>query len=279
MPRPTEHAPEHVERRYLLSLRSPRSRQRMRECIARLVTLTGGDWAALDRLSVLRAVRGLDGLGIGSQRLHVAALRGLMRAADVDPRVVAVARAPRGDVEPAGRALDTDEQAALVGACRSERDRAMVLTLLATGLRVSELVALDVADMLPGALTVRSGKGRKPRTVAIGPHVQAALLAHVGNRDGGPLFVTRVGERMAVRGVQLVLQTLAKRAGVGHVSPHDLRRSCATTAVAHGAQLDDVRVHLGHSSLVTTQRYLRADPVLQSRSVADVLARVVPSDA
>lgn len=271
-PRSPELHPAEVERRYLLSLPSPRSRERMRRCIARLVEVSGGDWAALDRLDVLRTVRALDLLAVGTQRLHVACLRGLLRAADADPRIIQAARARKGTPEPAGRVLSREEQGRLLNAAHSDRDRALVLALLATGLRVSEVVALDVANLRGDILTVRVGKGRKGRVVALGPRAASALRAHVGGRLEGPLLVTRDGGRMSQRGVQLVLHTIAGRAGIGHVSPHDLRRSCATTAAAAGAPLDAVRAHLGHASLAT-QRYLRADPAELSRAVADALAR------
>lgn len=109
--------------------------------------------------------------------------------------------------------------------------------------------------------------------VAIGEHVQQALRTHVSERESGPLLVTRDGGRLSPRGVQQLLVTMAKRAGIDHLSPHDLRRSCATSAVAAGAQLDDVRVHLGHALFTTTQRYLRADPLAQSRSVVAALGQ------
>jgi integrase len=261
-----------VEQRYLLSLPSPRSRATMATCMARLVDLTGGCWGALDRLAVLRAVRGLDGLALSTQRLHVACLRGLLRTADADPRVIDAARSPRGDAEPAGRALDADEQDALLAACLTPRDRALVLVLLGSGVRVSELVALDVADFVAELLVVRSGKGRKPRGVVLPAHAAAALSVYLGARADGPLFCTREHGRLSPRGVQGLLETLSKRAAIERVSPHDLRRPCVTSAAAAGASLNAVRLHVGHALLTTTQRYLRADPLAESRKVAVALS-------
>jgi integrase len=266
-----------VEQRYLLSLPSPRSRAAMATCIARLVVLTGGAWSALDRLAVLRAVRGLDGLSPSTQRLHVACLRGLLRTADADPRIVEAARSPRGDAEPAGRALSPGEERLLVAAGRTQRSRALVLVLLGSGVRVSEFVALDAHDFDGEVLAVRSGKGRKPRVVALPADTAAALNHYLGGRTHGPLFCTGSLGRLSPRGVQGLLRTLSTRAGIGHVSPHDLRRSCVTNAAAAGASINAVRLHVGHALLTTTQRYLRADPLTESRRVATALSRSGPT--
>jgi integrase len=267
-----DNAPSDVEQRYLLSLPSPRSRAAMATCISRLVGLTGGGWSTFDRLAVLRAVRGLDGLSPSTQRLHVACLRGLLRTADADPRVVEACRSPRGDAEPVGRALSRAEERALVAAGLTQRDRALVLVLLGSGVRVSEFVALEAGDFDGELLVVRSGKGRKPRAVALPADTAAALSSYLGARTHGPLFCTRALGRLSPRGVQGLLQTLSKRAGIGHVSPHDLRRSCVTNAAAAGASINAVRVHVGHALLTTTQRYLRADPIAESRKVAAALS-------
>lgn len=265
-----------IEQRYLLSLPSPRSRAAMIPCITRLAQLTGGAWHALDQLAVLRAVRGLDGLSLATQRLHISCLRGLLRTANADPRVALSARSPRGHSEPAGRALNAAEQNALVAACRTQRDRALVLVMLASGVRVSELVALDVGDFADDVLLVRSGKGRKQRVVALPEYAATALGAYVGARAHGALLCTGKLERLSSRGVQGLLETLARRAEIDHISPHDLRRTCVTNAAAAGASLNAVRVHVGHAQLSTTQRYLRADPLAESRKVAVVLARTPP---
>jgi integrase/recombinase XerD len=261
-----------VERDYLLSLAAPQSRARMRRCIAKLIELTGGDWAALDKRAVLRAVRALDGLAVATQRLHVACLRGLLRVADVDPRIIAAAKPRRGQSPVAGRALTSEEQTRLLEACRSDRDRALV-AVLACGLRVGEAVALDVADFDAdhATLLVRHSKGQ-PRVVVCSRMAVDALFRLTTGLGSGALLRTRAGERLAVRGAQGVLAAVARRAGVGHVSPHDLRRSCVTQAISNGARLDDVRVHVGHAQLTTTQRYLRADPREQSRAVARALS-------
>jgi integrase len=195
-----------------------------------------------------------------------------LRTADADPRVVDAARSPRGDAEPAGRALNADEQDALIAACLAPRDRALVLVLLGSGVRVSELVALDVGDFVGDALTVRSGKGRRPRVVALPASAAAALTAYAKARVHGPLFCTRDHGRLSPRGVQGLLETLSKRAAIERVSPHDLRRSCVTSAAAAGASLNALRLHVGHALLTTTQRYLRADPLAESRRVAAALS-------
>ncbi len=103
--------------------------------------------------------------------------------------------------------------------------------LLATGLRVSEMIVLDVADLVRDAHIVRSGKGRKTRTVVLSPRALHALDVLRSGRLEGPLFIARERGRCP-RAACSSCSTLARRAGIGHVRPHDLRRSCATSAVA-----------------------------------------------
>ncbi|HVZ33983.1 MAG TPA: site-specific integrase, partial [Polyangiaceae bacterium] len=183
--------------------------------------------------------------------------------------VWAAARPPRGDSAPAGRALTRDEQHALLAA-RTPRDLAMVAVLLC-GLRVGELVRLDVADFDHDTRTLLvRGKGRKQRRVALTSTAIAALDAYVAGGRAGPMFTSRTGESMTVRLVQSSLETIARRAGV-RCTCHDLRRTAITHALAAGVPIADVATHVGHASIETTRRYDRPDPLAQSRRVAAAL--------
>ena len=175
---------------------------------------------------------------------------------------------------PSGRALDGAEIAALFAACGADatpagiRDAALLAVLLATGLRRSEVVALDVSDYTlgSGALLVRSGKGRKDRLVYVGAAVAVAALADwltIRGAAPGPLFTAarRGGHitqrRLSDQAVALILQTRARQAGVADVSPHDLRRTFVTDLLDAGADIATVQKLAGHADPATTARYDR----------------------
>lgn len=143
------------------------------------------------------------------------------------------------------------------------RDWAMLEVLYATGLRVSELVALDTDHFDPGAnrLTCLSRTDRHrslplPQPVAepIRQYlVDARPRLATGEQDA--LFLNHRGQRLTRQGFWLILKTYAEQAGVEHVTPHTLRHSFATHALTRGATLRDVQERLGHVSISTTQIY------------------------
>lgn len=144
------------------------------------------------------------------------------------------------------------------------RDTAMLEVLYATGIRVAELVGLDVGDVDFGNRTMRvMGKGGKQRVVPFGVPAQDALdawlrrgRAVVANGESGQaMFLGVRGRRIDQRVVRTVVHEGARQAGVPDVSPHALRHSAATHLLDGGADLREVQEMLGHASLSTTQRY------------------------
>ena len=147
----------------------------------------------------------------------------------------------------------------------AKRDRAMLELLYATGLRVTELVSLNMDDINMSGPYVRCmGKGSKERTIPI--HEQAAAAveqymndgrAHlVKNRKESALFVNRRGERLTRQGFWLILKQYAKEANIATpVTPHTLRHSFATHMLRGGAPLRNVQELLGHANISTTQVY------------------------
>jgi integrase/recombinase XerC len=147
------------------------------------------------------------------------------------------------------------------------RDRALVELLYGAGLRVGELVALDVRDLDLHRGDVRvMGKGGKERVVPLPAAAREALAAWLEARRGPgllaePLFTTlRPGpegpRRLGARGVRRILGGRAQRAGIAdHVHPHRLRHSYATHLLDMGADLREIQELLGHASLSTTEKY------------------------
>lgn len=144
------------------------------------------------------------------------------------------------------------------------RDAAMLELLYATGMRVAELVGLDVPDVVFSNRTVKvTGKGNKQRVMPFGAPAQKAICHWlddgrpllVGEQSAAALFLGMQGKRIDQRMVRRVVHACARDAGVPDISPHALRHSAATHMLDGGADLREVQELLGHSSLKTTQRY------------------------
>ncbi len=168
------------------------------------------------------------------------------------------------------RFLSTDEVKNLLSAPDTSdpqglRDRAMLELLYAAGMRVSELVSLNLADVDNTRQQIKVlGKGNKERYVLIGKPALRAVMTYI--RDGRPkligkktsnaIFLNRFGTRLTVRSVQMTLGKYAMKAGIkGEVTPHVLRHTFATHLLDGGADLRSVPELLGHESLSTTQIY------------------------
>jgi integrase/recombinase XerD len=151
---------------------------------------------------------------------------------------------------------------------RGRRDAAMIELAYSTGLRVSELVSLPMADVNLNAGFVRvTGKGNKTRLVPLGAHAQARIAryvaddrpAYVKDPKQRALFLTDRGGPMTRQGFWKALRAHARKAGIrlpsGDVSPHKLRHSFATHLIEHDADLRAVQAMLGHADISTTQVY------------------------
>jgi len=216
--------------------------------------------------------------------IHLSAWRGLYRwwgrHGEVQINPVEGVRAPKAP-KPLPKALSV-EQAVSLAAFEPEqgdpalraRDHCMVELLYGSGLRAAELVGLDLraseqaagwVDVADASATVL-GKGRKRRSVPVGPAALAALRAwlelrgQIAAADEPALFVSRRGTRLTASQLRSRLKSLALQAGLPtHVHPHMLRHSFASHLLQSSGDLRAVQELLGHANISTTQVYTRLD--------------------
>jgi tyrosine recombinase XerC len=154
-------------------------------------------------------------------------------------------------IESAFAKSDKDEQGL--------RNRAVLETFYSTGIRISELVSLNIQDLdFIGGIVKVSGKGKKERIVPIGEVAIRELRKYLEKRkkQADELFLNRSGKRITARGVRNIVRKYIKLAGIKQgVSAHTFRHSFATHLLNRGADLRTVQELLGHASLSTTQIY------------------------
>jgi len=198
--------------------------------------------------------------------------RYLMREGCIGVNPLAGLSAPRKDML-MPKHLSVDEVFDLLGDRFTEdvkgmRDRAILEILYSTGIRLSELTALNMEDVdFEQALIKVSGKGRKERIVPVGMPALKILKDYLERRDSlgkggshddrkGPLITGRNNERINPRTVERIVDKYMQRSGnQKKISPHALRHSFATHLLDAGADLRSIQEMLGHESLSTTQRY------------------------
>lgn len=158
------------------------------------------------------------------------------------------------------------EQPAKLSTSEAKRDRAMLELLYASGMRISELVALNMGDVnLEGDYFVRCfGKGRKERIIPLYEQVALTIREYINkerpkllrNKKDNALFLNARGERLTRQGFWQKLKEYARSAGLDEkISPHTLRHSFATHMLNGGADLRSVQELLGHANISTTQVY------------------------
>ncbi len=157
------------------------------------------------------------------------------------------------------------------------RDRAILELLYATGIRVGELVALDVEDLDFKARLVRvMGKGRKERIVPLGQPAARAVTAWLNAREGKPasagkraMFLNNRGGRLTDRSVRRLIKKYVDQLALNHnLSPHAIRHSFASHLLSRGADLRVIQELLGHVSLSSTQKYIHTS-MTQIKEVYD----------
>lgn len=196
--------------------------------------------------------------------------RYLIREKEVTKNPVSSVSAPRGkkrlpgnlDADRMARLLDIPGDGALV-----DRDRAILELLYSSGLRLAELVDLNLGDVDMHDATVRiTGKGNKDRIVPVGRHALKALRqwsvtrGDLADADEKAMFVSNRGTRISARSVQARVKHWAKQQGIdANVYPHLFRHSFATHVLESSHDLRGVQELLGHANISTTQVYTHLD--------------------
>jgi site-specific recombinase XerD len=157
------------------------------------------------------------------------------------------------------------------------RDVAIMELFYSSGLRLSELAALDVAQVDPYTESVRVfGKGRKERVCPVGLPALEAISRYraAANVHSGPLFINKLRRRISARSIWLVLKRYVRHTSIPiSISPHKLRHSFATHMLDRGADLRSVQALLGHASLSTTQIYTHVTTERLKKAYADAHPR------
>jgi site-specific recombinase XerD len=136
------------------------------------------------------------------------------------------------------------------------RDKLIVRTIYATGVRVSELCNMNIEDIDFDEHTIRiRGKGDKMRTVFIDDDTRADILKFIGNRIEGPVFVGQQGKNISSRAIQHIFRNYAPSG----ITPHKIRHSYASELYKRSKNLRVVQENLGHTSIKTTEIYLHTD--------------------
>lgn len=272
---------------YLARLQSANSRKAMSELLNRLVVnyFTGKSWAdcpwdkmRYEHVVFVRASMLQKGLAAATINMNLCALRGVAREAwklgqieDHTIKVIESVESIRGTKAEYVRSLDHGESRALVESCQGDqnaigaRDAAIISLGVTCGLRRSEISSLTFDDFDDKKATlVIHGKGNRERVAFLGVETLTYLnnwLRFRGTGGKPNLFVVVRYNRVLTdrpltpNGIYDRLCMLARKNGLKHFAPHDLRRTFATRMLDMGADLDTVKDAMGHSSVATTQRY------------------------
>jgi integrase/recombinase XerC/integrase/recombinase XerD len=144
----------------------------------------------------------------------------------------------------------------LLDSIEDPRDKLIVRTIYATGVRVSELCNMNIEDIDFDEHTIRiRGKGDKMRTVFIDDDTRADILKFIGNRIEGPVFVGQQGKNISSRAIQHIFKNYAPTG----ITPHKIRHSYASELYKRSKNLRVVQENLGHTSIKTTEIYLHTD--------------------
>lgn len=174
---------------------------------------------------------------------------------DIRPEAIEIPRT----VEVEANFLDEEEQLALIKSAKNLRDKALIMTILSSGLRASEILNLKEDDLYRRSLIVSRGKGGKPRVTFIDPLTEKSIREYHHKREVDSVFVftNSFGKPLSRQYLSRMISETALRAGIKkRVSAHTLRHSFATNMLRKGARIEDVQPLMGHSNISTTRLYM-----------------------
>lgn len=174
---------------------------------------------------------------------------------DIRPEAIEIPRT----VEVEANFLDEEEQSALINYAKNLRDKALIMTILSSGLRASEILNLKEDDLYRRSLIVSRGKGGKPRVTFIDPLTEKSIREYHHKREADSVFVftNSFGKPLSRQYLSRMISETALRAGIKkRVSAHTLRHSFATNMLRKGARIEDVQPLMGHSNISTTRLYM-----------------------
>lgn len=245
------------------------------------------NWTEVQSIDVRQYIATRHRSGISSKTLQreLSSIRSfyqfLLKRQLVEHNPAKQVRAPQQDRK-LPKTLDVDQLSGMLDrpadSLLEMRDLAMFELFYSSGLRLSELAALDVTDLdaSEGILKVRFGKGGKQRVVPVGSKALRAISEWLELRPSGidnALFVSGKGRRLSQRNIQLRLARWCKKVGVAeHVHPHMLRHSFASHLLESSQDIRAVQELLGHSDISSTQIYTHLD----FQHLADVYDRAHP---
>lgn len=207
--------------------------------------------------------RGLSDRSRENQRANISAFFQWMTAEEVIPKNPVASLKPikyKEEVKIPFSDIDIDK---LRSACKNLKERAIIETLLATGIRVEEACYMNVTDInrVTLAVHVTHGKGNKERITYITPVAMRHLSAYLDSRveSGDALFYNKDHKRLMCGGIRKLLKRIEARTDVDDVHPHRFRRTFATNLYRRGMDIHEIQRLMGHANINTTMEYISVD--------------------
>ena len=287
---------------YLDSL-APSGRRSVKSLLHSSATIIGFDglleempWNLIEyqHLALIRTNLNQQGKAVNTINLALSSVRGVMKAcfnlklinADQLLRLNQI-KPLRGERLPSGRSLNKSERTKLYCSCSQDktstgnRDHAVIALMLATGIRRSEVIAINIDDFdsRTGALTIQSGKGNKQRSVHLNTESRQIVRQWLAERGRlpGSLFnpITKTGtiliKALSSQTIYDIIKQRSEQAKIEHVRPHDLRRTFVTQLLDAGVDINTTRQLVGHTDIQTTARYDCRDQKAQKRAVKQLM--------
>jgi len=173
--------------------------------------------------------------------------------------------------------VSPEDVEAMLKACKTRRDRAIIALLFESGIRKGELLGMNMYDFRPddGTITIKSEKARgrvDRRTILIGPRAVQYVKDYLEVREGpGEAIFVSLHGRLNPSTVNVLVHKVAADAGLGHIKPHQLRHGRATQMVRQGVHPSLIMGHMGHSKFETTMKYVHLGTDDMKKSIPSAL--------